>query len=159
MAFPLTPSAGPAESVRLHATLRELQRAAQVGTLARSLRGKHVCLLGSAPDNADAASFREAAQELGAQVTALDAARLVLSSETDVARCGRMLGRLYDAVECEGLEPGLVDGLRESAGVPVYDGLALDRALVARLYAGIAEAPSAEQRRRALQAVLVSALV
>ena len=142
----------------LLATVGALQRAAQGGALPRALHGKHLCVLGRLPDGAGAAAFRDAARELGAQVTALDPERLALASDHDVVRCGRMLGMLYDAVECEGVPSALVDGLRASAGVPVYDGLALDAHPTACLRETVRGASPDEQRRRVLQAVLVAAI-
>ena len=153
-----TPASGRADAAALVLTVRELQRAAQAGSVPRTLQGKHLCLLGSASGANPAGAFRDAARELGAQVTELDPARLALASDADVARCGRMLGRLYDAVECEGLATALVEGLRASAGVPVYDGLASDTQLMTRLSRQLDDAPPEEQHRRVLQAVLISAL-
>jgi ornithine carbamoyltransferase len=142
----------------LLATVHELQRAAQGGDLARTLIGKHLCLLRAAPADNAAALFRHAARELGAQVTDVDPQRLALATDSDVARCGRMLGRLYDAVECEGMAPALVDRLRASAGVPVYDGLALDPRLMTLVAGGLQDMTPEDQRLLLLQALLVSAL-
>jgi ornithine carbamoyltransferase len=153
-----TTSHGRPEVASLLHALDALHRAAQGGALPRTLQGKHLCLLGATRVANAALVFRDAGRELGAQVTELDPERLALVSDHDVARCGRMLGRLYDAVDCEGLAPALVDRLRASAGVPVYDGLALDMRLVACLSGDLAAATPEEQHRRVVQAVLVSAL-
>jgi hypothetical protein len=154
-----TPMAGREAGVLL-ATVRELQRAADGAGLTAALRGKHLCLLGTTAEGSGAATFRDAARELGAQVTAIDLTRLALASDADVARCGRMLGQLYDGVGCEGLPSSLVDRLRACAGVPVYDRLTLDACVVARLTADLDldGATPDEQWRRVLQAVLVLAL-
>jgi len=39
---------------------------------------------------------------------------------------GRLLGRLYDAIDCAGLTPGTVQAIEQSAGVPVFRGLGLE---------------------------------
>jgi ornithine carbamoyltransferase len=71
----------------------------------------------------------------------------------------RMLGRLYDAVECVGLAPDLVAQLRHEAGVPVFAGISSaahpTAALGARLGDGVTPA---EARHLMLLAVLASTI-
>lgn len=45
----------------------------------------------------------------------------------------RLLGQLYDALDCEGLPTGLVQCLRRDSGVPVYEGLGRQDHPLARL--------------------------
>jgi ornithine carbamoyltransferase len=71
----------------------------------------------------------------------------------------RMLGRLYDAVECQGLDGTLVKQLAEVAGIVVYNGLACSDALISRVAAQLGdEAAPGENRRRVLQALLLRTL-
>ncbi|HYN64874.1 MAG TPA: hypothetical protein VES36_09760 [Candidatus Limnocylindrales bacterium] len=84
------------------ASARTLQRAAQAGMTQPLLRGKNLGLLCEA-DNGDAALFRRAAMELGAHVAHIRPSLSELSTPLEVQHTARMLGRLYDAVECQGM--------------------------------------------------------
>ena len=140
-------------------TARDLHDAARVRAVAPLLAGKHLCVLGEAVDGRDCKAFIEAARELGAQVTALHPGQLALRTPADVTRCAGVLGRLYDAVECQGVAPGLVHDLGEAAAIPVYDGLACEAHATAALAARLdVDAPEAIRRRRVLQAMLVGSL-
>ena len=77
---------------------------------ARPLQGRHLAVLG-APEQAQ--PFGEAMEALGARVSRLGA-----------AKAQRLLGRLYDAIECCGVPPAYVEALDAQAGVPVFNGLA-----------------------------------
>jgi len=147
------------DAATMLATASDLQRAAMTYAVPPLLAGKHLCVLGPATDGRDAHAFIEAARELGAQVTALQPSQLALRTPADVARCAGLLGRLYDAVECQGVTADLVHELREVAHIPVYDALAGDghhtAALAERLEI---DAPLATRRRRVLQAMLLDSL-
>ena len=70
------------------------------------------------------------------------------------------MGRLYDAIECQGLPRDLVRQLGEEAGVPVYDGLASPTHPTARLAGRFGEGvPHAEARCLILQAALMTTLL
>jgi len=101
-------------------TARALKRA---GVPPRTLRGKNIALLSDTPGNGHVAAFEGAATGLGAQVARI---RPGASPGTPYAANGtaRVLGRLYDAVDCEGLDPRYVQQIDRDAGVPVYNGLA-----------------------------------
>ena len=62
-----------------------------------------------------------------------------------------MLGRLYDAVECQGLDSALVQQMADVAGIAVYDGLASDERLISRLAAQLGD-EAAAAREPALRA-------
>jgi hypothetical protein len=81
------------------------------------------------------------------------------SQPDDLQHTARMLGCLYDGIECQGLAPGLVEVVSREAGVPVYDGLASDGHATARLAGMIGgnETP-ARLRQLVLQTVLLSTL-
>ena len=72
----------------------------------------------------------------------------------------RMLGRLYDAVECQGMAADLVHRLGADAGVPVYDAIASQRHPTAKLDGLLGgDSPALDKRRFVLQAVLLSTVV
>lgn len=106
-------------------TARALKRAGRSGTSRRLLRGKNVALLSDAPAGAPAQAFDRAAATLGAQVAHIRPQDAGLTTDLDVSATARMLGRLYDAIECEGLDEPVVDALERHAGVPVFNGLGL----------------------------------
>lgn len=145
----------------LLADARLLQRAAQAGAARPLLRGKNLGLLcaDDAPGNDDAALFRRAATELGAQVAHIRPSLSERSALPEFQSAARMLSRLYDAVECQCMPTELVQRLRLHADVPVFDGLASPThptACVAELLD--AEAALADKRRFVLQAVLLCAV-
>ena len=146
---------------------RALQRAAAAGEIAAPLRGRKLGLLceagevgeGDGNGDSDAALFRHAAVELGAHVAHIRPSLTELSTLPDVQRTARMLGRLYDAIECQGMATELVHQVGVEAGVPVYDGLASPRHPTARLAALLeGNALLRDKRRFVLQAVLLSTI-
>lgn len=138
---------------------RRLQKAAEAGEIPALLRGKRLGLLCEDDTGASATLFRGAATELGAHVAHLRPSLSGLATPQDVQHTAHMLGRLYDAVECQGLDKALVSQLRRAAGIPVYDGLTLQdhpTAGLARLLDHGATAP--DQRRFVLQAALLQTI-
>jgi ornithine carbamoyltransferase len=145
----------------LLADARMLQRAAQAGTLRPMLRGKNLgllCAVGAA-GNEDAALFRRAATELGAQVAHIRPSLSARSALPEFQSAARMLGRLYDAVECQCMPADLVQRLRLHVDVPVFDGLASPTHPIARV-AELLDAEGALNDKRCfvLQAVLLCAV-
>ena len=152
------PTMSPRDVNAVLACARSLQRAAQAGTTQPLLRGKNLGLL-CENDDADAALFRRAASELGAHVAHIRPSLSDLSTTKEVQHTARMLGRLYDAVECLGLSPALVRQVGDEAGVPVYDGIASPRHATAQLARQLGgNASDADNRRFVLQAVLLNTL-
>ena len=138
---------------------RTLQRASAAGTTQALLRGKNFGLMCEADAHADAVLFRRAMVELGAHVAHIRPSLSELSTPLDVQHTARMLGRLYDAVECQGMGPAVVQQMGFDAGVPVYDGIAAPShpsAALADLLGG--EAAWGDRRRFVLQAMLLSTL-
>ncbi|MBI3369547.1 MAG: ornithine carbamoyltransferase [Burkholderiales bacterium] len=149
----------PHELNAVLATARALQAAAQAGTPQMLLRGKKLGLLCEAADSVDAALFQRAALGLGAHVAHVWPQLSELNSRQQVLHTARVLGQLYDAVECQGMAPALVAQLRDDAGVPVFEGAALDSHPTAALAALLdGPATAADKRCFVLQAVLVSTL-
>ena len=148
---------------------RALRLAAQGGELRTLLRGRKLGLLCEIDTNADtdifadiegdAALFRRAALELGANVARIRPSLNELSTPREVQHTASMLGRLYDAVECQGMAADLVHQMGVDAGVPVYDGVASKGHPTARLVDLLdGDASTLDKRRFVLQAVLLSTI-
>ena len=138
---------------------RALQLAAEAGELRAVLRGRKFGLLCETDDDGDAALFRRAAVELGAHVAHIRPSLTDLSAPQEVQHTARLLGRLYDAVECQGMAPDLVHQVGADAGVPVYDGVASQKhptAKLANLLDG--DASTLDKRCFVVQAVLLSTI-
>jgi ornithine carbamoyltransferase len=150
----------PADSDVLLANAHFLEQsgegARQMGEL---LRGKNLGLLCESEDADDAVRFRCAAKALGARVALIRPRLSELREARTLQYTARMLGRLYDAVECQGLPADLVRQVADEAGVPVYDGVASTRHPTARLAESLGGTRSlAENRQLVLQAALVSSI-
>jgi ornithine carbamoyltransferase len=138
---------------------RGLRHAAAAGRPPLLLRGRNLGLLCPDVNTAPALLFRDAALQLGAQVAHIDVGPLTRSSAQELLHTARMLGRLYDAVECQCLDSRVVQQISALAGITVYDGLATDDALIAYLALQLGDAAMlAENRRYALQALLLQSL-
>ncbi|MEO8921769.1 MAG: ornithine carbamoyltransferase [Caldimonas sp.] len=122
----------------------------------RLLRGKNLGLLCESADGVDATRFRRAAVELGARVAHIRPDFSEASAPEVLQQTARMLGRLYDAIECQGLPSSLVQKIEQEAGVPVFDGVACANHATARLATMLGSEVSPDEGRQAvLQAVLV----
>lgn len=139
------------------ALLRQARALARPGGAGQSLMaGKKLALLSSLPGDRDGTEFFQAAQALGAHVSFVRAGLDEASSDAQVDATSRMLGQLYDAVECQHLPPALVRRLARSAGVPVFEGLATPDHPTARLAEALEGEASPDAKRRCiLQAVLL----
>ena len=137
-----------------------LQRAARVGPPQAWLRGKNFGLLcESEAATGEAAMFRRAAMELGAHVAHIRASLSEFSTPQEVEYTARLLGRLYDAVECQGMPSALVQQVGQAVDMPVYDAVASQRHPTARLADQLgSESPAKDRRRFVLQAVLIGSL-
>lgn len=139
----------PAEAQSLQLAAKALQQAARSGGGQPLLKGKNIALLCDKADCNCAAEVDAAATQLGARVSRLRADTAL------PAEAARMLGQLYDAVDCEHVPPELVRRLEQQAGVPVYDGLGrADHPLFEQL----AKDGSAADRHFLLQALLISTI-
>ena len=110
------------ERERLLRTAHRLCSAAQEGHRGTPLRGRHVAIAVSRPRERQADPLEIAVTRLGARVSVIDQRALVIAP--DPSRLGRLLGNLYDAVDCDALSPEEARELQRVAGVPVFDGLA-----------------------------------
>lgn len=138
---------------------RALQQATEAGELRTLLRGRKLGLLCGDGGDDDALLFCRAAAELGAHVAHIRPSLTELSSPQEVSHTARMLGRLYDAVECQGMSAALVHQMGVDAGVPVFDGVASHAHPTARLANLIAgNASQLDKRCIVVQAVLLSTI-
>jgi len=150
----------PSDEKALLDQARSLQRAAASGRVQPLLRGKNLGLLCADDTQAQALLFRQAASELGAHVAHIGMSLSEHSATQEVTHTARMLGRLYDAVECQGLGSAMVRQMAAVAGIAVYDGLACNEELISRLAAQLGiEAAAGENRRFVLQALLLHTIV
>ena len=143
----------------LAATATAFKHAALSGRAARPLQGKNLGLICEAEDSDDAALFESAAKALGAKVVRIRPSVAGLGDDAALPQTARMLGRLYDAIECQGLAPELVERIRHHAGVPVYDSLSRSSAAqqeVATLVDG--DGDTYGNRSYVLQAMLVGSI-
>ncbi|RZL90514.1 MAG: hypothetical protein EOP76_15510 [Variovorax sp.] len=105
------------------------------------------------------ALFRGAAEALGARVAVMRSGLSVASTVQEVQDTARVLGRLYDAVECQGLDPALVACIGLHANIPVFDGVAAKDHPVDQLAELLGDGtPLADNRRFLLQALLLEAI-
>lgn len=112
----------------IFAAARRLREDARAGTIGRPLHGKNLALLLDTPPDEETSALHRAAQDLGARVSEVrftDPAGSV-SAKDDLRGLARMLGRMYDAIDCGTLAPAFVRQIEQEAGVPVYEGLGLD---------------------------------
>jgi ornithine carbamoyltransferase len=89
------------------------------------LRGRKLCLMAEDADSEAARLFRQAATGLGAHVAHVRPSLSELSTPQELRDTARMLGRLYDAIECQGMAAAVVRQLANEAGVVVFEGLAV----------------------------------
>jgi len=157
---PAPASLPPSDEKALLDQARSLQRAVAGGRGQSLLRGKNLGLLCADDTQVQALLFRQAASELGAHVAHIGMSLSDHSTAQEVAHTARMLGRLYDAVECQGLDSALVRQMADVAGISVYDGLACNEPLIARLAAQLGdEVAAGDNRRFVLQALLLHTIV
>lgn len=145
----------PRDAIVVLKQARALQLASGSGGLRASLGGRYFGLMCQVDGN-DAALFRRAATELGARVAYVRPSLGASSMPLDIQHTARMLGRLYDAVECQGLPASLVQQMGIDAGVPVYDGIASENHPTTKLVAQLdGDDSPADKRRFVLQAALL----
>jgi ornithine carbamoyltransferase len=96
-------------------TARSLKAAELAGHPQQPLRGKNIAVMTEAAEGPALQGFTAAATALGARVAHI---RPSVSQET-----AQLLGRLYDAIECEGLPGDALRDIDRSAGRPVFNGL------------------------------------
>ena len=100
--------------------LREAAHHAEPGL---PLRGRNLALLCDGEPGDGAVALQHAATGLGAHVAHLRASDTCPDGHSVDQATVRLLGRLYDAIDCSGLAPGQGEAIAREAGVPVFNGL------------------------------------
>jgi ornithine carbamoyltransferase len=117
------PSAG--RIVALFAAARRLRADSRAGANGNALRGRNLALLLTQPSGQVISPVHRAARDLGVRVAEVlfetDPAR-----QSEIGTLARLLGRMYDAIDCGRLPPSMVQRIEREASVPVYAGLGLD---------------------------------
>ena len=107
----------PTDARVLLITARALRHATDSGGGPVLLKGKNIALICDRPDCDCATTFDDAATALGARVSRIHAQAAMSPDEA------RLLGHLYDAIDCEHMPPAFAQQLRRHLTVPVYEGL------------------------------------
>lgn len=105
---------------------RHLRDARRSGRPFGSLRGKNLALLYEPRWAPAADAVHRAAADLGAHVVHLSLASTQCAANDRMRDTARILGRLYDAIDCAALAEELLNEIERNAGVPVFNGLATD---------------------------------
>ena len=110
------------------AAARRLRADARAGTIGKPLRGKNLALLLDAPPGGEPSVLHRAALELGARVAEVRFTDPTGSASAwhEIRALARMLGHMYDAIDCATLAPATVRRIEQEAGLPIYEGLGLD---------------------------------
>lgn len=144
----------PAQAAALLRQARVLARAGAAGP--QLMAGKQLALLSPDGGDAEAVEFIEAAKALGAHVSFVQAGLDESSSDSQIDATARLLGQLYDAVECQHLPGELVRRIARGAGIPVFAGLAMPGHPTATLADELGSDATLQIRRRSiLQAALL----
>ncbi|WPG40926.1 ornithine carbamoyltransferase [Variovorax sp. EBFNA2] len=151
----------PQDEAALMDRARFVQAASLRGALALPLKGKNLGLLcdegGAGSESQEL--FRRAATELGAHVAVIRPALSSLGNPAEIQHTARILGRFYNAVECQGVAPDIVRQIGQAAGIPVYDGIACATHPTAKLAVLLGDRTSpADNRRFVLQALLLGSI-
>lgn len=148
------PSRGRSGAIeRIVARARRLR----AGEADRTLRHRNIALLCDDPLAPDALLFCDAASGLGAQVAHVRAELDERSNADEIRRMATMLGRLYDAVECQGMPAALVGLLAESAAVPVFRDLSIDGCALGDVAPSVDPLPDRATMLALIQAMLLTA--
>jgi ornithine carbamoyltransferase len=147
-----------AASTALLAQASALKHVASSGAVAHPLLGKNLAVI-CAREGPDAELFRKAGIALGARVTFLRPTLGDSSSPAEIEQTARVLGRLYDGVECQGLEPRLVQQMRAAADVPIFDAVASSGHPSAHLDAQLGGTDLQANRLFIVQAILMETIL
>lgn len=104
----------------------ELKAAKRAGTETRRLTGKNIALIFEKTSTRTRCAFEVAAADQGASTTYLDSSGSQIGHKESLKDTGRVLGRMFDAIEFRGDSQAAVEELAAHAGVPVYNGLTDD---------------------------------
>src|SRR6185312_5491844 len=91
------------------------------GLALRRLVGKKIALIFEKDSIRTRCGFEVAAYDLGANVTIIGQAGSQIGREEPARDTARVLGRMYDAIECSGTNDQVIEQLATWSGVPVYN--------------------------------------
>ncbi|CAH0352775.1 Ornithine carbamoyltransferase, catabolic [Aquabacterium sp. CECT 9606] len=97
------------------------------GTSQMLLRDKNIAVVCGQSDLQDASLFERAATSLGARVARIRSSDAGLAPGADLIATAKMLGRLYEAIECQGVAPEVIAQLEQHAGIVVFNALGSPR--------------------------------
>ncbi|MEP7088512.1 MAG: ornithine carbamoyltransferase [Nocardioidaceae bacterium] len=113
----------PAEWLGLLDLAAQLKDEKHAGTETRRLEGAEIALIFEKASTRTRCAFEVGAHDQGAHVTYLDPSGSHLGYKESVVDTGRVLGRMYDAIEYRGFAQSTVESLAMLSGVPVWNGL------------------------------------
>jgi ornithine carbamoyltransferase len=102
---------------------RDLKRAKYAHTEQQHLVGKEIVLIFEKSSTRTRCAFEVACHDQGAHVTYLDPSGSQMGHKESVKDTGRVLGRMFDAIEFRGFAQEAVEELQKYSGVPVFNGL------------------------------------
>ena len=114
------------ELTKLFASARRLRKSKNAADGGRPLAGRNLALLRATPALGKPSNLHLAALELGARVAQLRFGEPLPSQREDLRSLARVLGRMYDAIDCATFDDCLIAEIERCASVPVFDGLDLD---------------------------------
>lgn len=149
----------PQRVAALLASARVLQTEAHEGKTRPRLHGANIALLCESDADDDIALFRAAVSDLGAHLAHLRPSVTLPAKSSELPRTVHVLQRLYDALDCRGVERELVRKLAFYADIPVYHDLSSPRHPTARMSEQLDPSWSLLDRRRfVLEAALLSTI-
>jgi len=98
-----------------------LEQLRERGAAWRPLEGKILALISASNETEEAQRFHRAAAMLGARVAWMRPSLTLDSSPELIRATSRVLGKLYDAIVCQGVDEALACAIGEAAGIPVFE--------------------------------------
>jgi ornithine carbamoyltransferase len=141
---------------------RRLRAENLAGHPARPLAGRHFAIMSARGGGVSAGLVAEAAGGLGAHVSRID--QLALGTGRRRAPMARLLGSLYDAIECGDLSADAALALEQLADRPTFRNLGDEQHPIRKLLPALKEAPEAAAHSdhddlvSLLQAILVESV-
>lgn len=102
---------------------RDLKRAKYAGTEVQRMSGKNVALIFEKTSTRTRCAFEVGCYDQGARVTYLDPQSSQLGHKESASDTGKVLSRMFDAIEFRGKAQATIEELAASSDVPVYNGL------------------------------------
>ena len=87
------------------------------------LKGKNIVLLFEKDSTRTRCAFEVSAYDLGMNATYIGPTGSQMGKKESISDTGKVLSRMYDAIEYGGFSQSVVEELAKSSTVPVYNGL------------------------------------